>query len=204
MRGYYKGARQIATGKFNLDKLDDFYQIALYTQDIIEALPDIEKYANLPKLNGQTQKIEDANPELKQVYEAYREQQDAIVNVTSKLLEQGNLISDISGILYDGSKTLIDRMNELAAYSIENAGAIHSAYNKTEQYDDAKAALKYLGRNAGKHYINNALDKEGLLKKGPASKLGLENNEWDYQYAIIKPFIEALDAAPDEIRKKIE
>lgn len=204
LHGYYKGARQIATGKFSLDKLDDYLYKALPLLDVINSLPDIEQYANLTEIDAQTGQSEYVNKALHSVYEAFKEEQQAIVNSTSKLLEQGNLISDISSILYDGSKPLIDRMNELAKYAINNAGAIHSSISKTEEYDDAKSALKYLGRNASKHHIKTALLKEGLLPSDQKAGLPGENNEWNYYYKQIQPLLDNIDSLPDDLRKKLE
>ena len=86
-------------------------------------------------------------------------------------------------------------MNELAKYAMDNAGSIHSAYSQTEREEDALSAISYLSKNAGKHFKNNALAKNGLLKGGPAANLDLENNEWAYNENLIRPFIENMDSA---------
>lgn len=200
---YYDKSRQIATGKFDLNQLSRFYHNALPIRDILDNLGDISWFANMQTTNdkGDTEYI---NKSLHDVYEAFLNERDAVVDTTAKVLEQGSLIGDISNILYDGSKTLVARMNELARYAMDNAGDIHSAYSQTEREEDALAAIRYLSKNAGKHFKNNALAKSGLLKGGPAANLDLENNEWKYNEQLIRPFINNMDSAQDKVRKKLE
>lgn len=197
---YYDKSRQIATGKFDLNQLSKYYRTALPVRDIMDNLSDIAWLANQPSEDGEGY----ANEALHKVYEAFIAERDAVVDTTAKVLEQGSLIGDISNILYDGSKTLVARMNELARYAMDNAGDIHSAYSQTEREEDALAAIRYLSKNAGKHFKNNALAKSGLLKGGPAANLDLENNEWKYNEQLIRPFINNMDSAQDKVRKKLE
>lgn len=197
---YYDKSRQIATGKFDLNQLSKYYRTALPVRDIMDNLSDISWLANQPSEDGKGY----ANEALHKVYEAFIAERDAVVDTTAKVLEQGSLIGDISNILYDGSKTLVARMNELARYAMDNAGDIHSAYSQTEREEDALAAIRYLSKNAGKHFKNNALAKSGLLKGGPAANLDLENNEWKYNEQLIRPFINNMDSAQDKVRKKLE
>ena len=196
---YYDKSRQIATGKFNLNQLSGYYRNALPIRDVIDNLGDISYFANLPKEGGGF-----VNEALHDVYEAFINEEKAVVNTTAKVLEQGNLISDISSILYDGSKTLIERMNELARYAMDNAGAIHSAINKTESYDDAKSALRYLGKNMTKHYGNNALLEAGLLSNEKKASLPGENNEWKYYHNKIQPLLNDINSLPDDLRKRLQ
>lgn len=197
---YYDKSRQIATGKFDLNQLSKYYRTALPIRDIMDNLSDIGWLANLPGEGDEKY----AHKALHEVYEAFIAERDAVADTTAKVLEQGSLIGDISNILYDGSKTLVARMNELARYAMDNAGDIHSAYSQTEREEDALAAIRYLSKNAGKHFKNNALAKSGLLKGGPAANLDLENNEWKYNEQLIRPFINNMDSAQDKVRKKLE